>query len=919
MRDSIDLSSKIGGLTFRNPITPGSSDIVLDEGGVKKCIDNGIGGIVTKSFTSHPALRTRARPYHFNYRIFGSGYYSNFISRGGFHAMEPERAAETLVPKMAKLCQDAGIPLVISIADTENVEDWVTDAKRFVEAGANMLQLNFSCPHAASETDKAIGRALGFDLELTSEIIRALKKVVNVPIGPKLSITANPFEHFVKGWEEAGADFLICHNTPLGMLIDVEQEVPFGGLGSGGLLIGPANLAMNLSKIIDTRKITNIPIIASGGVWRGSDAIMYLLVGCSLVEVTSAIFKNGYRIYNDIIEGMKEWMERKGYSSIDDFLGKAFNIAAKNSSAELLYVEWPFPMPQEKTSPVVPVIDTEKCLFSSEKTIPPCQAACPAGIDIRGYVNLVYEGKFKEALDLIRQRIPFPAVIGRVCTHPCETECNRGKLDKPIAINALKRFLADHESGTGKEEVVPAPRTKEEKVAIIGSGPAGLTAAHDLVKMGYGATIFEAAAVAGGMMTTSIPDYRLPGEITQNEIETIRKLGVEIKLNSPVGKGGLTMDDIWQQSYKAIFIAAGAHKSLKLNIPGEDMEGVYDGLSFLKAVKTGDKVKVGSKVAVIGGGNVAIDAARTALRLGAKDVSILYRRSRDEMPVLEEEVEKAEEEGIKIHYQVAPLKIVGQSGRASGIECTRMALEWIDASGRMRPTPIEGSEFVVDAETVIAAVGEVPDLAFTGNKGEFNTTSRGTLEVDATSLATSVPGVFAGGDVVSGPATVIEAIAAGKRAAMFIDRYLSGESLVYEEKPLRAISIDEIETEFVKSKSRAVVPALSVDERASSFKEVEQGLTEEVAQEEAGRCLSCGLCARCQHFCLSGVFTPDEIDNTITIDYENKCWGCGDCVGWCPGNAISLIDRETEEVVWDNHGLAKPYRPENWKKPSSVS
>ncbi|MFC2013349.1 NAD(P)-binding protein [Chloroflexota bacterium] len=911
--NGIDLSVKIKGVTFRNPITPGSSDISYDDIGVRKSIENGIGGIVTKSFTSHPPLRTRARPYHFNYRIFGKGFYSNFISRGGFHPMEPERAAETLVPKMAKLCQDAGIPLVVSIADTDNVEEWVTDAKRFVEAGANMLQLNFSCPHAASETDKAIGRALGFNLELTSEIIRAIKKAVDVPIGPKLSITINPYDHFVKGWKEAGADFIICHNTPTGMLIDVEQEVPFGGLGSGGYLMGPSTLPMNLGKTIETRKLTDLPIAASGGVWQGTDAIMYFLIGCHLVEVTSAVFKYGYRMYAEIIKGIEEWMERKGYSSIEDFRGKAFNLATRSSSAEIMYMEWPFSMPQEKTSPVVPMIDTDKCLFSSEKALPPCQAACPAGIDIRGYVNLISQGKFKEALALIRQRIPLPAVIGRVCTHPCETECNRGKLDEPIAINALKRFLADHELSMGKEEIVPGPQTKEEKVAVIGSGPAGLTAAHDLVKMGYGVTIFEAASVAGGMMSMSIPDYRLPRNIPQTEIETIQKMGVEIKLNSPAGKDGLTLDDIWQKGYKAIFIAVGAHKSLKLNLPGEDLEGVYDGLSFLKAVKMGGKVKVGSKVAIIGGGNVAIDAARTALRLGTKEVSILYRRTRDEMPVLKEEIEKAEEEGIKIDYLVAPLRILSQNGKVSGTECARMELEWIDASGRMRPKPINGPEFVVDVDTVIAAIGETPNFAFLGNESKFNITPKGILEVDPTSLATSVPGVFAGGDAVSGPATAIEAIAAGKRAAMFIDRYLSGESLVYKGKQLRTISFDEIETETVRSKSRAVVPALTVAERVIGFQEVEQSLTEKTAQEEAARCLSCGLCAKCQHFCLSSVFAPDEINNVINIDYENKCWGCADCVGWCPGNAISLIDRETKEVVWDNRGLAKPYRPESWK------
>ncbi len=912
MTGDIDLSIKVCGLTFCNPVTPGSSDIGYDEAGVRKCIEQGVGGMVTKSFTSHSPLRTRARPYHFNYRIFGKGFYSNFISRGGFHPMDPKQAADIIVPQMAKLCQGAGIPLVVSIADTDDVDEWVTDAKRFVEAGANMLQLNFSCPHAASETNRAIGRALGFDLEITSKIIRSIKKAVNVPIGPKLSITANPFEHFVRGWEEAGADFIVCHNTPTGMLIDVEQEVPFGGLGSGGYLMGPSTLPVNLGRVVETRKLTDLPIIASGGVWQAADAIMYLLVGCSLVEVTSAVFKNGYRLYNDVIEGIKEWMERKGYSSIDDFKGKVFNLAAKSSSSDLMYMEWPFSMPHEKTSPIVPTIDIDKCLFSNENILPPCQAACPAGIDVRGYVNLTSQGKFKEALNLIRQKNPLPGITSRVCPHPCEIECNRGKIDEPIAICSLRRFLADDESSVGKDDIVPLLPTKKERIAIIGSGPAGLTAAYYLVHAGYGVTIFEAAGIAGGMMATSIPDYRLPKKNAQTEIETIQQLGAEIKLNSPVGKNGLVLNDIWKRGYKVIFIAVGAHKSLNLNIPGEDLNGVFDGLSFLKTVKMGDKVKIGSKVAVIGGGNVALDSARTALRLGSSDVSIFYRRSKDEMPAYREEIEKAELEGVKINGLVSPLRILSKKKSISGIECVRMELGWIDPSGRMRPSPIEGSKFIVDADTVIIAIGEVPDLTFLGDR--FNLTPAGTLEVDLTSLATNVVGVFAGGDAVSGPSSVIEAIATGKRGAMFIDRYIKGESLVYKEKPVKTVGVDEVQTKPVKKKRRTTIPILPVAERAQSFSEIEQSFTEVMARTEASRCLKCGLCAKCQYFCLSGVFIPDEISNAITVDYENRCWGCGDCVGWCPGNAINLIDRESKEVVWDNRGLAKPYKPENWKQ-----
>jgi len=473
--------------------------------------------------------------------------------------------------------------------------------------------------------------------------------------------------------------------------------------------------------------------------------------------------------------------------------------------------------------------------------VPPCKGGCPAGLDVEGYIKLVTQGFYKDALNLIEKKIPLPAVISRVCPRPCETKCNRKEIDQPIAINALKRFVVEEvEKRWGKEEITPVPRTKREKVAIIGSGPAGLTAAYDLVRNGYGVTIFEALPIPGGMPAVGIPEYRLPKKVLQTEIGDIRKLGVEIKLNSPVGKNGLTLDSLRKKGYKAIFIAVGAHKSLKLDVPGEDMEGVYHGTSFLHDVNTGKKVKVGKRVAIIGGGNVAVDAARTALRLGAKEVFIVYRRSRQEMPAHDDEIKAAEEEGVKIHYLASPVKILGKDGKIVGIECIRMELGEPDASGRRRPIPIKGSEFVIDSDMVIPAIGEVPNLDFLHDSLK---TSEGTLKVDPDNLTTGVPGVFAGGDAVTGPATVIEAIAAGHKAATSIDRYLRGESLEYKKELPRIIDIDDVDTESIegfKKKDRESMPTLPIQERVLGFKEVEFGFNERIALAEANRCLQCG-------------------------------------------------------------------------------
>ncbi len=472
--------------------------------------------------------------------------------------------------------------------------------------------------------------------------------------------------------------------------------------------------------------------------------------------------------------------------------------------------------------------------------VPPCKAACPAGLDIRSYIDLAAHGHFEKALEVIEEKIPFPATIGRVCPHPCETKCNRKELDRSIAINGLKRFIADAVSARhGRRKITPFARSREERVAVIGAGPAGLTAAHNLAQQGYSVTVFEAASVAGGMLTGAIPEYRLPRDVVRTEIENIQRSGVEIRLNSPVGKDGLTLESLLSQGFNAIFIAVGAHKSMNLGLPGEDLEGVYYGTALLKEASTCKDLTMKERVVVIGGGNVAVDAARSSLRLGAREVTIVYRRSTDEMPAYPEEIEAAEQEGVKIQFLTAPSGVVGKDGRVTGLECVKTELGEPDASGRRRPVPVKGSEFVVAADMVIAAIGEVPDLAFLGTSGVA--VEKGTITVDPRTMATNVKGVFAGGDVVSGPATVIEAIAAGTRAACAIGRFLRGQDLAEEVVEPRIIGIEEIDLARFKKRERETIPSLTAKKRTKGFGEVELGFTELDALFEADRCLQCGL------------------------------------------------------------------------------
>jgi len=481
-------------------------------------------------------------------------------------------------------------------------------------------------------------------------------------------------------------------------------------------------------------------------------------------------------------------------------------------------------------------------IFTIDKRgIPPCRAACPAGVNVQGYVALIKEGKFEEALELIRRDIPFPAVCGRVCFHPCETECEREKVDEPIAINALKRFVSDYEAEKGREKVEPIPKTHEEKIAVIGSGPSGLTAARELVKCGYPVTVFESMPEPGGMLRYGIPSYRLPKDVLNIEIERIKDLGVEIKTNTVIGKD-LAINELLQKGYKAIFIAVGAQKGRKLNIENEELEGIVQALGFLKEVNMGKEVRLEGKVAVIGGGNVAVDAARSALRVGSEDAYILYRRTREEMPAYLEDVEKAEKEGVKLRFLVTPKKFLGEEGRVTGIECIRMKLGEPDESGRRRPIPVEGSEFIMEINIVILAIGQTPD--FPSIPEWIEVTKTNTIVTDKVTLETSHPSIFAGGDIVRGPATVIEAIADGKRAAESIDRYLRGEDLRKGREEVIE-KVEEVPKEGVTIQSRQKVPVLPLDQRIGNFREIDLGFSEEMAKKEAGRCLSCGGCSEC--------------------------------------------------------------------------
>ncbi len=405
------------------------------------------------------------------------------------------------------------------------------------------------------------------------------------------------------------------------------------------------------------------------------------------------------------------------------------------------------------------VADAKRCLSCEN---PKCIKACPLNQDVPGYVVQIAEGNFDEALRIIMKDNPFPGSCGRVCPHPCEGRCLVGRKEEPIAIACLKRFAADN-ADAGKLGIKPGKPTGKE-VGIVGSGPAGLSLAYHLTILGHKAVVYESFEVAGGMLAVGIPEYRLPKAIVKKEGDFIESLGVEVRTNTKV-------TSLEELDHDAVFIGVGAHVPIRLDIEGMELSGVEYGTPFLEAANLGMKSKVGGKVAVIGGGNVAVDAARTALRLGAGEVTVIYRRSSKEMPAYREEIETAENEGVRMRYLTAPVRILGENGRVTAIECVRMKLEEQDASGRCRPIPLKGSEFTIDVDTVIPAISQVPDLSWLPMSTEIS--KKKTLAADPKTGSTKELGIFAGGDCVTGPATVVDAIAAGKRAASAIHEYLS--------------------------------------------------------------------------------------------------------------------------------------------------
>jgi putative selenate reductase YgfK subunit len=559
-------------------------------------------------------------------------------------------------------------------------------------------------------------------------------------------------------------------------------------------------------------------------------------------------------------------------------------------------------------------VDTHNCAAGQCVRLAPapCQMACPAGIDVPTYVTLIGMGKDAEAIEVIRRDNPFPWVCGLVCTRPCEFMCVRGRIDTPISIKLMKAFAAERAMSEGRYRNPEPHPPNGRKVCVVGAGPGGMSAAYYLALRGYSVHVIEALPVAGGMIMVGIPRYRLPREVIDREVAMLEALGVTFAFNTRLGTD-VTMEQLRQEGFEAFFLAIGAHKAFQMRIPGEeDYPMVIEAIDFLRKVALGDRRPPGHKAVVIGGGNVAIDAARTALRLGVEEITVAYRRTRHEMPADEEEVEQAEEEGVHFSFLTIPKAVEGSADHIEGLKCLRAELVKREGSKRMSPVPVEGSDHLIEADVVIGAIGQRVDGEALAELTPLEWTRRETIHVNTATMETNIEGIFAAGDAVTGPATVIEAIGGGKKAAEAIDRYLNDipqPTMPPVPKRRARTAMLEVPASTKMVIKRPEMPMLNIDRRRTTFQQAELGYTENMVREEARRCLRCDVCLRCGK-CVEvcrdkmgidalqmGHFDFDHPGGTDFRLTEERCITCGACAANCPNDAMKMEDRDGERIL----------------------
>ncbi|OGJ88368.1 MAG: hypothetical protein A2268_05670 [Candidatus Raymondbacteria bacterium RifOxyA12_full_50_37] len=874
------LPVEVAGLKFRNPFYVGSGPTTMTIEQLKKIEETGWGGASLKLTIDPP-------PYINRYPRYG------YWPENGILSFTTERRLTLdeglrLMEKGRKETKDIILFSNITYSGEAGVEGWVNMAKKFEEAGAHANELNMCCPNMSYNVEVSdgdtggpkTGASMGKNANMLTGIVSEIRKATKIPLFVKLTPEGGGIAQVAKACYEAGADAvggtanrLAIHHVdldnPIRSPIALQDEISMQCMCSEW--VHP----LGLRDIYEIRKLNGegVIITGAGGIRDWKSGAQALLCGANLLCVCAETLISGFGWVTGAVVDLKKWLKEKGYSSTADLrnvipphITAASNVTIYAGNARL----------------------KNQCLSA------PCVDACPAHVPAQAYISKIADGEIEEAFQIITSAAPLQSICGYICNHPCEKECTRSEKDEAIQIKELKRFVLETGKKRNYKLRITNFKSNGKKVAVIGSGPSGLTAAHLLAGAGYGVTLFEKEEKAGGMLRYAIPLFRLPEQVLNDEIEMIESMGVKFVYGKALGKE-IKLEEL-KKEYDAIYLAIGAQKGQTSMIKGEKAQGVITALDFLKNVSLGKKTGMGKKVAVIGGGFTAVDSARAAVRLGAKEVYILYRRTKDEMPATVEEVREAEEEGVKVMYLVTPKEIVSKKKRVSGITMTNCVLGEADKSNRRRPEPVVPAEFTLPVDTVIYAVGQAVELP---TAERVKTSKWGTIAADANGF-TGSDKVFAGGDAVLGASSVIEAVATAKQAAWAIDQKLSnGASSLL--KPLEKTAKIDIESVLKRKGAdgrvwRVPLDLVAASKRSKDFKPYAPVLTQKQAMAEAQRCYRCGCGVGCQIcFDICKKFAWD-IEGTRVSLREDDCVACGMCVWRCPNQNIEMVKTSEKPI-----------------------
>ena len=874
-----DLPVTVAGVRFRNPFYVSSGPTTMSIEQIRRIEHTGWGGASLK-LTIFPTPYINRRPRY------------SWYDRQGYLAFTAEKRLE--LDELLRLIEQArreapNVVLFSNITYSEpDVDGWVKMAAKCEAAGAHINELNFGCPNmsfnlelSGAETDgHRTGASMGRDAGAVAEVVRAVKAATSIPAFVKLCPEGGQIAVVARAAIDAGADAVGSNANRLAIVpLDLDEpgaaHHPLQKQIGLSCMQGPWVLPLGKRDCFEIRTAIGpeAHVTATGGVNEWRDAVEMVMCGADLVGICTKTITHGFDWIGQFIHGVKQYIAEKSYA---DF-GAMRDIAIKelHDAAEM-------------------TIFDGRAEIVNPNLVAPCVEACPAHVPAQGYVRAVADEDFETAYKLIVSKNPFQSICGLICDHPCETACTRAFKDAPLRIRDIKDFVLRHARHEGWTPDIITAQPRDEKVAVVGAGPAGLSAAYDLARAGYQVTVFEKSDDAGGVLRRHIPRFRMGEDELDTDIQSVRSLGVNIRTNTALGKD-FTIETLKGDGYAGIFVAVGAWSPGTPGIPGEKADGCVAALELLCDIATNKLLLTGKRVAVIGGGFTAVDAARSAVRAGAAEVYILYRRTRDEMPATPEELAEAEAEGVRVMYLVAPKEILTADTAVEAIRMVNHTLGDPDASGRRRPESVEGAEFVLRVETVVFATSQQVDDSACGKLAPH----RGFIKADPKTLATNIDRVWAGGDCIGGRMDVIQAVADGKRAAAYIDQAIAGdEARLAPEPQLDAVDVDDVLQREGDDPRRWRVPVnlRPAAQRAADWQTYREPMTRDQAVAEAARCYACGCgagCAICMQLCSQFAY---ELDGWRMVLDGDKCVACGMCVWRCPNQNIRFKQTSDEPV-----------------------